>query len=271
VDDSVYPQSVIGFRAWTISQDPQTGHDRLASLWLTSHWTPGVNHATCALRSRAYSITHAGGAPDKACACGLYATHDVALALGHVPSDPPPRRCLIGSVALRGRVLVHRDGVRGAEACVTALALPSPTPDPGDILWARTLADNYNVPLVNICDLEREGLRYGTTAPQDVRPPAYVGPCVNSLLHDQEHRIRSWAELADKSQSMSADCLRYAACECALSLLVIARRPRFSKPVASLLAAAAYTDLHRAIKGRNLTARYRAVLEGLGAVSSPRR
>ena len=72
-------------------------------------------------------------------------------------------------MALRGRVLVHHDGMRGEEAVILALAVPL-DPHAADLRRVRAVADRYGVPLVPHDELRAEAERYGLPVPLADRP-----------------------------------------------------------------------------------------------------
>jgi hypothetical protein len=74
-------------------------------------------------------------------------------------------------VAMRGRVLVHHDGIRAEEAVIVAIAEPL-DPHPADLRRVRAVAKRYGVPLVPYAALREEAARYGAPVPLADRPPA---------------------------------------------------------------------------------------------------
>jgi len=150
--EPVYSQAAIGYRSWGVSPD---GALRSTGLGGT-RWRRGPNVAYCG----------AGGehdAPHALCGCGLYARHDP-------PEGVEARSPWIpGAVAVRGRVLVHHDGMRAEEAVIVALAVPL-DPHPADLRRAEAVADRYGVPLVPYDELPAEAKRYGAPVPLAERP-----------------------------------------------------------------------------------------------------
>jgi len=150
--EPVYSQAAIGYRSWGVSPD---GALRSTGLGGT-RWRRGPNVAYCG----------AGGehdAPHALCGCGLYARHDP-------PEGVEARSPWIpGAVAVRGRVLVHHDGMRAEEAVIVALAVPL-DPHPADLRRAEAVADRYGVPLVPYDELPAEAERYGAPVPVAERP-----------------------------------------------------------------------------------------------------
>jgi hypothetical protein len=150
--EPVYSQAAIGYRSWGVAPD---GALRSTGLGGT-RWRRGPNVAYCG----------AGGehdAPHALCGCGLYARHD--------PSEGVEARSpwIPGAVAVRGRVLVHHDGMRAEEAVIVALAVPL-DPHPADLRRAEAVADRYGVPLVPYDELRAEAERYGAPVPLPERP-----------------------------------------------------------------------------------------------------
>jgi hypothetical protein len=150
--EPVYSQAAIGYRSWGVAPD---GALRSTGLGGT-RWRRGPNVAYCG----------AGGehdAPHALCGCGLYARHDP-------PEGVEARSPWIpGAVAVRGRVLVHHDGMRAEEAVIVALAVPL-DPHPADLRRAEAVADRYGVPLVPYDELPAEAERYGAPVPVAERP-----------------------------------------------------------------------------------------------------
>jgi hypothetical protein len=150
--EPVYSQAAIGYRSWGVAPD---GALRSTGLGGT-RWRRGPNVAYCG----------AGGehdAPHALCGCGLYARHDP-------PEGVEARSPWIpGAVAVRGRVLVHHDGMRAEEAVIVALAVPL-DPHPADLRRAEAVADRYGVPLVPYDELRAEAECYGAPVPLAERP-----------------------------------------------------------------------------------------------------
>jgi hypothetical protein len=153
MDEPVYSQAAIGYRSWALAPDGALRSTGLGAM----RWRPGPNVAYCG----------AGGehdAPHALCGCGLYARHDPPVG---VEARAP---WLAGAVAMRGRLLIHHDGIRAEEAVVIALAVPL-DPHPIDLRRARMTAERYGVPLVGLDDLRFEAERYGAPVPLSDRPP----------------------------------------------------------------------------------------------------
>jgi hypothetical protein len=150
--EPVYSQAAIGYRSWGVAPD---GALRSTGLGGT-RWRRGPNVAYCG----------AGGehdAPHALCGCGLYARHEPPEGVGALSPWIP------GAVAMRGRVLVHHDGMRAEEAVIVALAVPL-DPHPADLRRAEAVADRYGVPLLPYDELRAEAERYGAPVPLADRP-----------------------------------------------------------------------------------------------------
>jgi hypothetical protein len=107
-----YPGALLGFRAWYVDDD------ELCSLIFREPWPAGVP-------ARAHCLEgHDCSAPEPNCLCGLYAYHDLAQALRLGAALSFAGLAVVGSVAGRGRVLIHRDGFRAEEAQTLALLRP---------------------------------------------------------------------------------------------------------------------------------------------------
>jgi hypothetical protein len=152
--EPVYSQAAIGYRSWDLAPDGALRSTGLGGM----RWRRGTNVAYCG----------AGGehdAPHALCGCGLYARHDPPVG---IEARSP---WIAGAVAMRGRVLVHHDGIRAEEAVIVAIAEPL-DPHPADLRRVRAVAERYGVPLVPYAALREEAARYGAPVPLADRPPA---------------------------------------------------------------------------------------------------
>ena len=152
--EPVYSQAAIGYRSWDVAPDGALRSTGLGGM----RWRRGTNVAYCG----------AGGehdAPHALCGCGLYARHDPPVG---IEARSP---WIAGAVAMRGRVLVHHDGIRAEEAVIVAIAEPL-DPHPADLRRVRAVAERYGVPLVPYAALREEAARYGAPVPLADRPPA---------------------------------------------------------------------------------------------------
>src|SRR3954454_2694529 len=151
--EPVYSQAAIGYRSWDIAPDGALRSTGLGGM----RWRRGTNVA----------YSGAGGehdAPHALCGCGLYARH--APPVGIEARSP----WIAGAVAMRGRVLVHHDGIRAEEAMIVALAEP-PDQHAPDLRRVRAVADRYGVPLAPHAALREEAARYGAPVPLAPPPP----------------------------------------------------------------------------------------------------
>jgi hypothetical protein len=115
-------ERVLGYRAWRLDSRG------LRSVAAQARWSRRTLVADC---------PHGGGhgdhaAPVARCRCGIYALHE------------PPRslfddELVWGAVALDGRVLLYRNGLRAERATVLVLAYAGDEPQPGLARAARAL------------------------------------------------------------------------------------------------------------------------------------
>jgi len=116
-------ERVLGYRAWRLDAGglrSVTGRVRWSRRTLVADCPRGGGHGE-----------HA--APVADCRCGIYALH-----------EPPVSRFdaanfVCGAVALDGRVLLYRDGLRAERATVLVLAYAGDEPHPGLACAARAL------------------------------------------------------------------------------------------------------------------------------------
>jgi hypothetical protein len=115
-------ERVLGYRAWRLDSGG------LRSVAAQARWSRRILVADC---------PQAGGngehaAPVARCRCGIYALHE------------PPRSLFAdelvwGAVALDGRVLLYRNGLRAERATILVLAYAGDEPQPGLVRAARAL------------------------------------------------------------------------------------------------------------------------------------
>jgi hypothetical protein len=115
-------ERVLGYRAWRLDSGG------LRSVAAEARWSRRTLVADCP-RGGGHG-DHA--APVARCRCGIYALHE------------PPRslfdaELVWGAVALDGRVLLYRNGLRGERATVLVLAYAGDEPQPGLARAARAL------------------------------------------------------------------------------------------------------------------------------------
>ena len=115
-------ERVLGYRAWRLDSEG------LRSVAAPARWSGSTLVADC---------PHGGGygdhaAPVARCRCGIYALHE------------PPQSLfgddlVWGAVALDGRVLLYRNGLRAERATILVLAYAGDEPHPGLARAARAL------------------------------------------------------------------------------------------------------------------------------------
>jgi hypothetical protein len=112
VPDAIEP--IVAYRAWVVDPDLQ-----VRSLNRRATWAPGEWMTARCSRGR-----HT--APAEGCACGVYASKDlnVAIALAGafgLPRENEPPRAVFGLVQLAGKVIEHDDGYRAEHAWIAQL------------------------------------------------------------------------------------------------------------------------------------------------------
>jgi hypothetical protein len=145
VDETLYPTSAVGYRAWRLHGA------NLRPLVVSSPWQPGLNSADCDKEEHQ--------APQHSCVCGLYAFHSLdqaQLAGGQI----------IGIVEAYGRIEVHHDGFRAQYMEPKALYCPVERLHKD----ARRAAERYQVPLVDSLMELREFELEGEIIPKEIRP-----------------------------------------------------------------------------------------------------
>jgi hypothetical protein len=121
-------ERVLGYRAWRLDSRG------LRSVSAQTRWTRRTLVADC---------PHGGGhgdhaAPVAGCRCGIYALHEPPQSLFR-------DKFVCGAVALDGRVLLYRDGLRAERATVLVLAYAGDEPQP-DLARATRALDVELVP-----------------------------------------------------------------------------------------------------------------------------
>jgi hypothetical protein len=116
-------ERVLGYRVWRLDSQG------LCSVSTPAHWSRRTLVADCA-RGAAHR-DHV--APFARCRCGIYALHEPWRDRLFVD------RFVWGAVALDGRVLLHRNGLRAERATVLVLAYAGDEPQPGLARAARGL------------------------------------------------------------------------------------------------------------------------------------
>jgi len=178
-----YPHAVLGYRAWRIEQR------QLWPLFVKDNpWLPGVNSAVCGNGASAFH-----SAPTKNCGCGfnLYHEFDDAF-LQAAQCQGRSDQLLIGVVAGRGAVEIHRDGLRVAEAQILCFLDVLST----DELVISEISEIYQVPVFKRGkDMEDflTALGEGDTAPKPVAPE--LRPC----LSKREQRAINYKRIINTS------------------------------------------------------------------------
>jgi len=172
----IYPHALIGYRVWQLKDGQLYPLHAKASAW-----EPGSNDATCNKHE------HQAPAPD--CKCGFNAHHQLRGAIEeaehwrhHNKRSDKVQILVIGAIAGKGQVELHRSGFRCQSAQILAL-LPIEMPNPERTVCigssykaVSAAADHYQVPLYDqrsqlrtaIADLKE---RYTLiTAPEKLLP-----------------------------------------------------------------------------------------------------
>jgi hypothetical protein len=116
-------ERVLAYRAWRLDSRG------LRSVSAEARWSQRTLVADCRRGGR--HRDHA--APVALCRCGIYALHEppaIAFRQGEL---------VLGAVALDGRVLLYRDGLRAERGTVLVLAYAGDRPEPGLARAARAL------------------------------------------------------------------------------------------------------------------------------------
>lgn len=152
---SLLCEPLIGFRSWWLKDG------ELKSLGWDEAWDEPVKRAVCRRPegSRFTDPPPSHEAPDPDCACGIYALHMPGLA------SPEPGK-VWGIVALWGRIVVYRKGMRAQHACIKALA---PAESVQTAAVAR-IARRLGVDALPVADLADASPRYGMTIPSELLP-----------------------------------------------------------------------------------------------------
>lgn len=177
-EELFFTDYVVGFRAWTIN--PET-YELCSITFTREKWVVGENTARCAgpmADSKYYKKNPVHKAPYNDCQCGLYATFNLENIRLWAPYDIY-QHLIVGAVAMWGDLEVHEDGMRAEKACVLALAKPAPEmiqkspfsiTEPAPNSYYQSVADKYEVPLVNVSQLPAVCATNGEFLPSDAIP-----------------------------------------------------------------------------------------------------
>jgi hypothetical protein len=111
-EPDLFAEPIIGWRVWRIQLSD--GRYRLCSAMHPTLWQPGEPfRATCPRGSHVV--------PNEGCRCGIYATSSLpGLAVAGVFNDGV---CVLGAIAMWGRVIQHQRGARSSAAYPVRLRL----------------------------------------------------------------------------------------------------------------------------------------------------
>jgi len=169
----LFPQAVIGYRAWLTQTDAlagiMSGADpadypvRLFPLigGRGRPWQPGENIASCD-RGRHH-------APNKQCHCGLYAFYKLRSARRKLGGRLGEAFGMIGAIAAAGDVQCHADGYRAEKAQIIALLASRRNPH------CEEVAAYYRVPLFHDKrEMQAYVLGLAKPVPRWLRPPRAI-------------------------------------------------------------------------------------------------
>jgi len=151
MEEPLYAHALLGFRHWVAGPDMQLYPLVKGHLDRRHAWTPGVNTAICIDKGAEINAEHSGLAPVGDCSCGIHAYYQ----------DPRMRfeDALLGTIAARGQIRLHREGFRCRQAQLLGL-LENPVID------AEAYAEHYQVPVFSeIAELEAYSLRWTRPLP----------------------------------------------------------------------------------------------------------
>lgn len=181
-DVRLYPQAALGYRVFAIC--PQ-GH--LHSTFAQSHWTPGVNVACCDYRRHRQPPALGSG-----CHCGFNAFHDADMAVAYRHQRRRGSELsVLAAVAGRGKLAVHADGWRAAEAQILGLCAEGTSSRERHTL-AR-VASAYGVPLFDtVADLEVFAERHAGAVPESERPDVGAPEAESLSLRRRLRNAAAW-------------------------------------------------------------------------------
>lgn len=110
MDNTVYPHAALGFRVW------KPVNNALAPLFQGAPWRPGTNLAYC---NTSEIKAHTPPGPD--CHCGFNVYH--ALESAEAEAAKYRELLVVGAIAGKGEIQVHKDGFRCEQAQVLAICL----------------------------------------------------------------------------------------------------------------------------------------------------
>jgi hypothetical protein len=159
-------EPVVAFRSW------RAMGARLRSPYVPVFWDSREQTATCVSGADPHITRLPHHAPHPHCRCGIYAYHEPDLDFVRVDY-----RGVVGIVSLWGRIEVHGSGMRAEHARVEALAHYSRWHSRQDRA-VRTIAEELEVDLVELDQLEDAAGRYGRPLPETLLPVAETAPAV---------------------------------------------------------------------------------------------
>jgi len=191
MNDPVFPQAALGFRAWRIRGNA------LHPLFQGSAWRPGDNLAYCNA-----DMDDAHVAPGADCQCGFNAYHSLHDAL--VEAGRSGRLIAVGAIAGKGHLQVHEHGFRCESAQIMAICLIGV--GPGKKKISAALAERYKVPLCATPDELQSLVDQGqaTPVPGNLRPQASPaatdavtgaaapGPAISLAVESRWHAVLTW-------------------------------------------------------------------------------
>jgi hypothetical protein len=188
-------ERVLGCRAWRLDSEG------LRSVAAPARWSGSTLVADC---------PHGGGHADHAasvarCRCGIYALHEP-------PQSLFGDELVWGAVALDGRVLLYRNGLRAERATILVLAYAGDEPQPGLARAARAL-DVELVPFFGADRSRRCPRRRACAGPPGPREPTTgrrgrrVGRAARAERTPSACRRGFAARLARRGRSLSSDHL----------------------------------------------------------------
>jgi hypothetical protein len=152
-------EPIVGWRIWNLSNDAAAPRLLPAGSGVGDVWQPmQVMTARCGVLSILKIGRRRHEAPDIGCSCGIYASRSLDESERPRPAWPPP--CVVGTVALWGRVIEHEIGWRGQFAYPARLGLVCSMcawfePGPG----VPTVVHSFAGASYALCDVHRGGIQ----------------------------------------------------------------------------------------------------------------